>query len=168
VKKEIQKLNELCDVIIVSFHGGAEGFDAMHVNNEPEVFYGEERGNVVEFARTAIDAGADIVVGHGPHVPRAVDLYKNKFIAYSLGNFCNYKKFNLNNERGYAPVLKLTVNDRGDFLMGEIISAIQYYPGGPVLDNKRRAQKLIEKLTNSDFPDTQLMFYPDGKITKKE
>ena len=168
VAEEINKLDRFCDVIIVSFHGGAEGIEALHVKNEAEVFYGEERGNVVEFARTAIDAGADIVVGHGPHVPRAVELYKNKFIAYSLGNFCNYKKFNLRNERGYAPILKLTIDENGDFMEGEIISAIQYYPGGPVLDNKRRAQRLIENLTDSDFPDSRLGFYPDGRITKKD
>ena len=40
-----------------------------------------------EFAHTAIDNGADIVLGHGPHVTRAVEVYKGKFIAYSMGNF---------------------------------------------------------------------------------
>jgi hypothetical protein len=168
VSREIKNLDRLCDIIIVSLHGGAEGFDALHVKNELEIFYGEERGNVVEFARTAIDAGADIVVGHGPHVPRAVDIYQNKFIAYSLGNFCTYSKFNLQNERGLAPILKLTVDENGDFLFGEIISARQQYPGGPFLDRNRGAQKVIEKLTKTDFPETSLVFHPDGKITKKE
>ena len=168
VWEEIEYLDELCDVIIVSFHGGAEGFDAMHVKNEVEYFYGEKRGNVVEFAHTAIDAGADIIIGHGPHVPRAVDIYKNKFIAYSLGNFCTYSKFNLRKERGYAPILKLSINDQGDFLEGEIISAVQRYPGGPVIDNKKGAYNLIKKLTMSDFPETSLLFYPNGKITKQD
>ncbi len=164
---EIKRLDNKCDVIIVSFHGGAEGQQAMHVNDEMEVFYGEERGNVVEFARTAIDAGADIIIGHGPHVPRAVDIYKNKFIAYSLGNFCTYRKFNLKEERGYAPILKLTIDENGNFREGKIISAVQRYPGGPVFDNNKGAQKLIEYLTKSDFPESKLRFYPDGKITVK-
>lgn len=168
VREEVENLDKLCDVVIVSFHGGAEGFDAMHVNNKVEYFYGEERGNVVEFAHIAIDAGADIVVGHGPHVPRAVDIYKNKFIAYSLGNFCTYSKFNLNKERGYAPILKLSINKQGDFLEGEIISAIQHSPGGPVVDQKKGAAKLIEKLTMTDFPGTALIFHPNGKITQKD
>ena len=66
------------------------------------------------------------------------------------------------------PILKLTVNENGDFIKGEIISAVQYYPGGPELDNNRRALKLIENLTKSDFPETLLKFYPDGKINKKD
>jgi poly-gamma-glutamate capsule biosynthesis protein CapA/YwtB (metallophosphatase superfamily) len=168
VSRKIKNLDEHCDMIIVSFHGGAEGINALHVKNETEFFYGEKRGNVVEFARTAIDAGGDLIIGHGPHVPRAVDLYKNKFIAYSLGNFCTYGKFNLRNERGYSPILKLAVNENGDFLYGEIISARQYYPGGPFMDENRGAQKLIEKLTKTDFPGTSLQFDPDGWITIKE
>jgi len=168
VRAEVESLDKLSDVVIVSFHGGAEGFDAMHVKNEVEYFYGERRGNVVKFAHTAIDAGADIVVGHGPHVPRAVDVYKNKFIAYSLGNFCTFGKFNLQRERGYAPILKLSINGNGDFIEGEIISAVQRYSGVTVIDQKKDALKLIEKLTMSDFPGTSLTFHPNGKITKKD
>ena len=70
-------------------------------------------------------------------------------------------------ERGYAPILKLSVNENGDFLEGEIISAIQRYSGVTEIDQKKRAHKLIEKLTMSDFPGTSLLFHPNGKITKK-
>jgi hypothetical protein len=97
-----------------------------------------------------------------------VDIYKNRFIAFSLGNFCTYNKFNLNGERGYAPIIKLTISETGEFLEGEIISARQYHPGGPVLDHDKRAHKLIENLTKTDFPGTKLVFHPDGKITKTD
>ncbi|MCS7227505.1 MAG: CapA family protein, partial [Endomicrobia bacterium] len=86
-KNKITKIKQQHDIVIVSFHGGAEGEEALYVKNSTEYFLGENRGNVVEFAHSVIDAGADLVIGHGPHVLRAVEVYKNKLIAYSLGNF---------------------------------------------------------------------------------
>lgn len=87
VKEIIRELKKKCDWVIVSFHGGAEGNGRTHVLRKTENFLGENRGNVYAFARLAIDAGADVILGHGPHVPRAIDLYKGRFIAYSMGNF---------------------------------------------------------------------------------
>ena len=78
---EVSNLNDLdkkCDIIVVSFHGGAEGSAAQHVPNTVEKYYGENRGNLVKFTHAAIDAGADVIFGHGPHVLRAMELYKNK------------------------------------------------------------------------------------------
>ncbi|HMP14121.1 MAG TPA: CapA family protein, partial [Saprospiraceae bacterium] len=91
----VKKLTEISDVVIVSFHGGAEGASHQHVTRKNETYIGENRGNVYEFAHAVIDVGADIVLGHGPHVTRAVELYKDRFIAYSLGNFCTYGRFSL-------------------------------------------------------------------------
>ena len=76
----IEHLDSISDVVIVSFHGGAEGSKYQHVSRKNEFFYGEDRGNVYEFARRMIDAGADVIFGHGPHVTRAVDVYKKRFI----------------------------------------------------------------------------------------
>ena len=60
--------------MIVSFHGGAEGAGAIHIPFETEYFYGENRGDVVQFSRAVVDGGADLVIGHGPHVPRAAEV----------------------------------------------------------------------------------------------
>lgn len=92
-------LKKQCDILIVSFHGGAEGYSAQRVSGNREIFLGEDRGNVCEFAHEVIDAGADVVFGHGPYFPRALELYKDKLIAYSLGNFCTYEKFSLSGHR---------------------------------------------------------------------
>ena len=92
-RRLVSQLDSVSDVVIVSFHGGAEGSKHQHVPRRNEIFYGEDRGNVYDFAHSMIDAGADIVFGHGPHVTRAVDIYKNRFIIYSLGNFCTYGPF---------------------------------------------------------------------------
>ena len=78
------------DIFIVSFHGGTEGIKALHTRNQEEFLGKEPRGNVIRFSHMAIDSGADLVIGHGPHVPRAMEFYKDKLIAYSLGNFCTY------------------------------------------------------------------------------
>ncbi|MGB9721934.1 MAG: CapA family protein, partial [bacterium] len=94
------------DVVIVSFHGGGEGINYLHTSDTLEYFLDVLRGNVVKFSHAAIDSGADFVWGHGPHVPRAVELYKDRLIAYSLGNFFTLG-FNIEGVRGYAPVLKI-------------------------------------------------------------
>ena len=82
----VANLDSLCDIVIVSFHGGAEGSKHTHITRSNEIYLGENRGNPYKFARDVIDAGADIVFGHGPHVTRAIDLYKDRFIAYNMRN----------------------------------------------------------------------------------
>jgi poly-gamma-glutamate capsule biosynthesis protein CapA/YwtB (metallophosphatase superfamily) len=66
----VRDLANNSDIVIVSFHGGAEGRSHQRVTRRMETFYGENRGNVYEFAHAVVDAGADIVFGHGPHVTR--------------------------------------------------------------------------------------------------
>lgn len=167
-KKIVERLAAEVDVVIVSFHGGAEGPKNQNVTKATETFYGENRGNVYEFAHAVIDAGADIVFGHGPHVTRAVELYKDRFIAYSLGNFCTYGRFNLLGPAGVAPILKLEIDPEGTFLNGNIIPIYQQKTHGPKVDPQKRALKLIQTLTKEDFPDTPLIINADGRIIKKE
>ena len=61
VKQIVSSLKSQVDVVIVSFHGGAEGPNHRNITREREYYYGEDRGNVYEFARHVIDAGGDIV-----------------------------------------------------------------------------------------------------------
>lgn len=164
----IQHLDSVCQLVIVSFHAGGEGKDFQHVSRKREFFVGEDRGNVYEFARVVIDAGADIVFGHGPHVTRAVDVYKNKFIAYSLGNFCTYRRFNLSGPNGVAPIIKLWVDGSGNFLKGQIYPTRQPGSGGPVLDEDRKATRIVQQLTMEDFPESALEIFDDGLITFKQ
>ncbi len=166
-KTIIQHLDSVCQIVIVSFHAGGEGPKFQHVTSDREFFVGEDRGNVHEFARLAIDAGADIIFGHGPHVTRAVDLYKNKFIAYSLGNFCTYRRFNLKGPNGIAPIVKLWVNTEGDFIRGQLFSTHQLGSGGPLLDEAGKAAKIVKQLTEEDFPESLLEISEDGLITFK-
>ena len=165
--KQIQELAKSSDLIIVSMHAGAEGNDVQHVPFKNEIFYSEDRGDVVKFSHAVIDAGADLVIGHGPHVARAMELYKNRLIAYSLGNFLTYQGIRITGENGIAPVLNVTLSPDGKFKQGQIISARQYRPEGTLLDKKGEAAQIIEKLTKEDFPETPITFFNDGLFQPK-
>lgn len=156
--KLCQDVKEQVNVLIVSFHGGGEGAKFEHVTRQPELFYKENRGNVYDFAHTVIDAGADLVLGHGPHVTRAVEVYKNRFIAYSLGNFCTYGMFNLSGPNGIAPLLQIKLASNGQFLSANVISFKQDKIKRLHLDDTHAAYRKIKQLTQIDFPDNQLRF----------
>lgn len=160
----IAKLKQQVDIVIVSFHGGAEGTQYEHVTRQTEMFMNENRGNVYEFAHAVIDAGADLVLGHGPHVTRAVEVYKNKFIAYSLGNFCTYGKFNLAGPNGIAPLLQIKLAKNGNFLKANVISTKQDKINRLQTDQTNAAFRKIQKLTNEDFPGHQLQFTGNNEI----
>jgi hypothetical protein len=151
---------------VVSFHGGTEGLRALHTKDAEEYLGSESRGNVVRFAHTVIDQGADLVIGHGPHVPRALELYNDKLIAYSLGNFCTYGIISIKQEKGLAPILSVSLDKNGDFVRGKIYSFKQKYPGFPLPDKKRRAARLIKQLSKTDFPDSTISIDNLGNFSR--
>jgi hypothetical protein len=163
----VRMLADTCDIVIVSFHGGAEGADFQNVPRTDEIFHGESRGDVYKFAHAMIDNGADVVFGHGPHVTRAVEVYKDRFISYSLGNFCTYGRFNLAGPNGLAPIIKLNVDTTGRFLSGRIIPVYQPWPGGVKYDTNKRVISKMQDLTAADFPDAVINISDEGEITYK-
>src|SRR5215207_3655053 len=95
-RKLVREAARKAEIVIVTFHGGAEGSDKTHVPQGSEYFLGENRGDLRRFSKAVIDAGADVVIGHGPHVLRGMEVYSGRLIAYSLGNFGGYEVFGLN------------------------------------------------------------------------
>jgi Bacterial capsule synthesis protein PGA_cap len=162
--KIVSDLKKKCDILIVSFHGGAEGTGSQHVTGKREFFLGEDRGNVYEFGHAVVDAGADIVFGQGPHVTRAIELYKERIIAYSLGNFCTYGKFGLSGALGVAPIFKVYVDKDGRFLQGRIFPVKQIKRGIPMLDDDYKIVGIMQSLTRQDIPDSGLTIDDDGKV----
>jgi poly-gamma-glutamate capsule biosynthesis protein CapA/YwtB (metallophosphatase superfamily) len=152
------------DIVIVSFHGGAEGNGAEVLPFARETFAGEDRGNVVEFAHAMVDAGADLVLGHGPHVVRPMELYRDRLIAYSLGNFATYYGISVEGIRGIAPILLCTLDDDGRFISGRIEATTQIRPAGPSLDAARGVIELLRTLTASAFPGGSLEISADGEL----
>ncbi len=167
VVRILRKLRPQVDILVVCFHGGAEGAKASHLPQGKELFLGENRGSLRQFAHRCIDLGADIVYGHGPHVPRCIELYNDKLIAYSLGNFCTPKSVSLKGISGYAPLLEVKVNGEGRFLEGKIHSFIQQPAIGPRLDGQHRAAQLIRDLTASDILHSQIKISSEGDIIRR-
>lgn len=169
-EKRVKQLREehACDIVIVSVHAGAEGAGATHVTRRDEIFTVFNRGNVHAFAHRCIDAGADLVYGHGPHVVRGMELYKGKLIAYSLGNFCTPTGMNLKGRCGYAPVLLVDISPKGEFRGGRIIPAIQPYGVGPKIDTSGTVLREIQTLSRVDFPESMLVISDDGELSVRE
>lgn len=152
------------DVVVVSFHGGAEGIDALRLPFAEEEYYGEPRGDVVAFGRAMVDAGADLVFGHGPHVIRAMERYRGRIIAYSLGNFATYYGISVAGLKGIAPILVTTLDGNGKFVEGRVVSTRQIRPSGPTLDPADRALELLARLSRQDFGNPGLRFEADGRL----
>ncbi|HLP88213.1 MAG TPA: CapA family protein [Nostocaceae cyanobacterium] len=156
------------DVVIISTQMGAEGTSALHVRDKTEYFYGENRGNPIKFARTMIDAGADLVVGHGPHVPRAIELYNGKIIAYSLGNFLGYRTLSTKAQTAYSMILEVKLDQNGQFLSSRVIPVHLTKQGIPQIDQYFRTISLLRNLNNQDFPNNPLEITRSGEIIIRE
>lgn len=165
VKSTVAKLKKETDIVVVSFHGGEEGTAHTRVPFATESAFGEARGDVHKFAHTAIDAGADIVYGHGPHVNRAMELYKNRLIMYSLGNFCTPYRMNINGITGYAPIITVNIKPDGTFVSGKIHPFIQVKGAGPRPDTSGAVIENFRKLSKLDFPASKLIIDSDGSLS---
>lgn len=153
------------DIVVVSCHIGAEGAARERLAPGVETFLGEDRGDPIAFARRTVDAGADVVFCHGPHVPRAIEVYKDRFIAYSLGNFWTFGRFNLRGMNGLAPIADLVVARDGTLRRARIVSAVQPPPGGPRLDQSGSAAELMGRQSLRDIPAAGIRVHADGEVT---
>jgi poly-gamma-glutamate capsule biosynthesis protein CapA/YwtB (metallophosphatase superfamily) len=164
----VRTAQENADFVVVSYHGGAEGTAAMATRNQTEYFYGENRGNVVDFSRQMVDAGADLVLGHGPHVPRAIELYNGRLIAYSLGNFVGYRTLSTRAQLAYSLVLEVEVDEDGAFQRGQIYPVLISPNGIPQRSTRSESIALIRRLTATDFPGSPLVITLDGRLQLPE
>lgn len=164
-RRLVTAANKQADIVVVSFHGGAEGAKFERVPKQTEIFYGEKRGNLPLFARTVIDAGADLVLGHGPHVLRGMEIYKDRLIAYSLGNFATYGWFSLKGDTALTMILEAHLAPDGKFIGGKIHPGRQQGRGIPVLDPSGESIKKVRTLSTADFPTTTPTISDDGTLS---
>jgi poly-gamma-glutamate capsule biosynthesis protein CapA/YwtB (metallophosphatase superfamily) len=160
--RRVEEAAAEADVVVVTMHGGAEGSDATHVPEGPESYLGEQRGDLRAFARTVIDAGADLVIGHGPHVLRGMELYKDRLVAYSLGNFVGYEAFSLSGPLSTSAVLRVRVAADGRFVDGtlkpvQLVGAGTPAPGGD-------AVAMVDRLSAEDFGARAVRLSPEGAL----
>ena len=147
----VRKADTWADIVVVTMHAGAEGADHEHVRPGTERFLGENRGNVVAFAHAVVRAGADLVVGSGPHVLRGMEWYRGRLIAYSLGNFVGYATLNTSGPSGVTGVLRLTLHRNGSWQAGELVPVTVAGTGIPRPDPKATGPKLVRTLSREDF-----------------
>lgn len=151
------------DLVVFSFHGGAEGNGARRVPGKTEIAWGERRGDVRALSRAAVDAGADLVLGHGPHVLRAMEVYRGRLIAYSLGNFVGYKQFGRGQYTGTSAILHAEMAPNG------VIESVRIEPlvlddrSSPVPDPSGQAIEQINELSTADFPESGLQLDAEGR-----
>lgn len=165
LKSILAEMRPKCDIIVVSMHAGAEGSAYAHVPRKEEIFHSWPRGDVYKFAHTAIDNGADIVWGHGPHVLRGAEVYKDRLILYSLGNFCTPYRMGIVGPTGQAALAEVKVDRKGKFVDGKIHSYIQQRGKGPVSDPNNASAKQIKSLSEADFSESPLKISNSGELT---
>jgi hypothetical protein len=165
-KRLVRKAARLADVVVVTMHAGAEGTDHQHVARKTELFLGENRGNAVRFAHAVVDAGADLVVGHGPHVLRGMEWYKRRLIAYSLGNFAGYKVFSLGGPLSTSGILRVTLRGDGSFETGRLVPTRLVGDGLPALDPAEAAHGVVRALSKQDFGSTAVRISADGVLSR--
>lgn len=164
----VAEARKQAQIVVISVHAGAEGTDALRTFDQSETFFGEDRGNMVNFAHTMIDQGASLVLGHGPHVPRSIELYKSRLIAYSLGNFIGYRTLSSEGILSHSLILQANLDAQGEFRSGRVVPVLLDADGVPHIDNSFRSVSLIRNLIESDFPITPLLIDDAGQITRNE
>ena len=142
------------DIVVVLMHAGAEGANEIHTPYGSETAYGEDRGNVRAFSHAMIDAGADLVLGSGPHVIRGIERYRDHLIAYSLGNFAGWHNFGLGGNLSLSGLLTVRIDGAGRILGGRWTSLYVGQPGVPGLDGSNTSAHLVSSLSAADFAHT--------------
>jgi hypothetical protein len=160
----VDSIRPLVDLLAVTFHGGTEGIKALRTGEAAEFLGNEPRGDLRRWARAVIDAGADLVIGHGPHVLRGMEVYRGRLIAYSLGNFLTYRGFNLAGPLGITGVLQLEFGGNRTLRRARLVPMKQIPRVGVVPDPDRAAIELVRRLSIEDFGPTAAMITDEGEI----
>ncbi len=161
----VQEADVWADVVVVTFHGGAEGKEARRVPRGMETYLGEQRGDLRAFAHAVVDAGADLVVGHGPHVLRGMEWYQERLIAYSLGNFAGNHTFRIDGPGGIGGVLRVTLRGDGSWVEGTLAPTALVGDGTAVPDPAEAAHGVVRELSRQDFRERAIQVSPTGVLS---
>ncbi len=165
VTAAIRLADREADLVVLSFHGGAEGYKARHVPGKTEIAWGEKRGDVRALSRAAVEAGADLVLGHGPHVLRGMEVHQGRLIAYSLGNFVGFRQFGTRGGYGgTSVVLEAELASNGVLVSARLHPMALDGEGVPHPDAKGAAFEQIRSLSAEDFPESGVRVNEDGTL----
>ncbi len=164
VRRHVERAAAAYRRVVVTMHMGAEGAKAQRTSDSTEIFLGTDRGNPVAFARTSTEAGAHLVIGHGPHVMRAIEWRDGTLVLYSLGNLLTYGPFSQNEPMRRGAIACATVDGRGAVSDVRLHPTVQSAPGRVASDRRGRALVLADSLSKLDFPATGARVERDGQI----
>lgn len=165
VYRHVARAFERYPVVIATMHLGAEGTGAQRTIDARELFLGIDRGNPVAFADAAVRGGAALVIGHGPHVLRAMEWREHgALIAYSLGNLLTYGPFRLSEPLNRGAVLCATIDASGRVSAADVGATVQRVPGVLEADRAGRAAALTDSLGRLDFPATGARVGATGEV----
>ena len=150
----VRRAAAAADVVVVLMHAGAEGADQVHTPHGVQYYLGEDRGDVRAFAHAMVAAGADLVLGSGPHVIRGIERYHDRLIAYSLGNFAGWHNFGLGGDLSLSGLLTVKVTQSGAIVGGRWLALHLLAPGVPAVDGSGQSLALVRSLSASDFAHT--------------
>ncbi len=151
VRRHVERASASHRRVVVTMHMGAEGAAAQRTPDSTEIFLGTvNRGNSVAFARTAVDAGADLVVGHGPHVMRAMEWRDDALIMSSLGNLVTYGPFSFAEPMNRGAIACALIAPDGRIESAALRSTVQTPPGRVRADGSGRAAVLVDSLSRLD------------------
>jgi hypothetical protein len=166
VRRLVARAADQYPVVIVTMHLGAEGRRAQHTTDSTELFLGIDRGNPVAFAEAAVRGGASLVIGHGPHVLRAVEWRaRGALVAYSLGNLLTYGPFVLREPLNRGAVLCARIDTSGRVASATLAPTMQRVAGVVVRDRSRRAFALVNALGRTDFPESAARVTARGALS---
>ena len=160
----VREADTEADLVVVTIHAGGEGAEYQHTRPGTERFLGEDRGDPIGFSHAMIDAGADTVLGAGPHVLRGMEWYRERLIAYSLGNFMGYRALSNDGPRGVGAILSIELARDGGWLGGRLMATRMVDPGLPVPDPARRAVQQVRTLSADDFGECAVELSQEGRI----
>lgn len=166
VHRHVERASQQYPLVIVTMHLGAEGATAQRTRDATEVFLKRiDRGNPVAFADAAVRGGAALVIGHGPHVVRAIEWRdRGALVAYSLGNLLTYGPFGLKEPMNRGVVLCATIDTTGRVSSATLAPTVQLAPGVLQADSLARSATLVDSLGRLDFPRTAVRVGPGGAL----
>lgn len=164
VRRLVRAAAAQAELVVVLAHAGGEGSDQAHVPVGRELALGEDRGDTRAFARAAVDAGADLVLGSGPHVLRGIEHYRGKLIAYSLGNFAGWHNFSSAGALSLSGLLTVRLSSEGELRGGRFRALRLTGPGVPTPDGSRAATTFVDRLGREDFGRARLRLLSDGSF----
>jgi len=126
----VKEAKQKADFVIVSMHAGIE-------------YDGKPNNSQINFAHTAIDAGADLVIGHHPHVVQTLEKYKGKYIFYSLGNFVFDQPQSEETKEGLAIKVYFAKNGINKI---SLLPVVMENLAQPEIANRNKADKILQRL----------------------